>query len=195
MTRREWLALAATAAMRGQNALDVSGAARDLTYQALELLSAQSSKTDVVKAVSLLKGALDQDPSFGDAYYYRQLCLKRLAENAARQKLDLQAAERYESEALRDQRDPFVLAVPRIYENLGSVGQKWALVVGVSKFNPDAGAAPLQYADADASAFAGGELRDPQIGRFPDRSSVPANERSSDHSDDQGALEHDRSSR
>jgi hypothetical protein len=167
MTRREWLALAgAKGLLQGQSSLDSRGAARDLAYQALELLSAQSSKSDVERAISMLKGALDQDPSFGDAYYYRQLCLKRLGENIVRQQLDAKAAERYESEGLRDQRDPFILAVPRIYENLGAVGQKWALVVGVSRFNSENGASPLQYADSDATAFAAA-LRDPGIGRFP----------------------------
>jgi len=82
--------------------------------------------------------------------------------------LDLQAAERYDSDALKDGRDPFTLAVPRIYENLGAVGQKWALVVGISKFNPRTGEKPLQYAAVDAEAFAA-VLRDPTIGRFPEK--------------------------
>jgi hypothetical protein len=165
ITRREWLALAATATVYGQSSLDTQGAARDQLYQALELLSGNAPATAVRTAIRLLKGALDQYPSLGDAYYYRHLCLKRLNENQPLQQRDLKAAAIYDSEALREHLDPFKLAVPKIYEDLGTVEQKWALVVGASKFNREKGAPPLQFADADASAFAD-LLRDPNVGRF-----------------------------
>lgn len=149
-----------------QSAADVIGAARDYVYQALELLSARSTTADVTSAARFLRFALDQDPSFGDAHYYRYLCLQRLGQDAALQKNHLAAAQRYESEALRDMRDPFVLAVPRIYESLPIVGQKWALVVGISQFQPNVGPERLQFAANDAEAFAA-LLRDPSVGRFP----------------------------
>jgi hypothetical protein len=79
--------------------------------------------------------------------------------------MDLNKAQMYASEALLDKRDPFVLAVPKIYENLGPVGMKWALVVGVSRFQPDIGAEPLDFAANDANAFAQ-LLKDPDVGRF-----------------------------
>jgi hypothetical protein len=148
--------------LQAQEISPEEGAARDMLYQALELLSSKSARAQVQSAISLFRGALDQYPSFGDAFYYRQLCLKRLDTDPQRQKLDLEAAQRYDSEAFRDQRDPFKLAVPRIYENLGAVGQKYALVVGISEFATES---PLKAADADAKAFADA-LRDPAVGRF-----------------------------
>ena len=172
MTRRELLlalgaAAAAPCAMaRAQNAGDTAGAARDLLYQALELLSASASPADVSSAARFLRNAIDQEPTFGDAHYYRQLCLKRLGQDPATQRRHLESAELYESEALRDRRDPFVLAVPRLYGDLSRVGQKWALVVGVSRFQPEIGAERLQSAAGDADAI-GRVLQDPDVGRFP----------------------------
>jgi hypothetical protein len=172
VTRREWLALVAatpwlgTAHPRAQALGDTMGAARDLVYQALERLSAQATSGDITAASRLLRNALDQEPGFGDAHYYRHLCLRRLNQDAVMQRTHLEAAQRYESEALRDKRDPFVLAVPKIYESLPTVGQKWALVVGVSQFQPDTGAERLQFAANDARSFAA-LLRDAGVGRFP----------------------------
>jgi hypothetical protein len=167
MTRRGFMALAAAATCsQAQNAGDRMGAARDLLYQALELLSAHATPAQVNRAIGFIRLALDQYPSFGDARYYRYLCRKRLNLDAAQQKQDLDAAERYQSEALRDKRDPFTLAVPKIYDDLTQVGQKWALVVGIGRFQPDVGAEPLTFAAADASAFAA-LLSDPKVGRFP----------------------------
>jgi hypothetical protein len=152
--------------LRAQDSLDRRGAALDLIVQALELMSGRATTENIRRAISRLQTALDEDPNFADAYYYRSLCLKRLNENPNRQAADLAAARRLNSEALRDQRDPFLIAAPRIDLALGPVSQKWALVVGISRFNPDAGAAPLQYAAPDATAFAE-LLRDPKAGRFP----------------------------
>jgi hypothetical protein len=171
LTRRGLLTLAAAAMIgrtRGaaQDAGDSIGAARDLVYQALERLSANAAAADVSAASRILRNALDQEPAFGDAHYYRYLCLKRLNLDSVMQRSHLESAQRYESEALRDKRDPFVLAVPRIYESLPTIGQKWALVVGVSRFQPQIGAERLQFAANDAQSFAQ-VLRDPAIGRFP----------------------------
>jgi hypothetical protein len=167
MTRRRLLAWAAVAASaRAQNSTDRMGAAWDLLYQALELLSAHASPAEVARAIGFLKRALDQYASFGDAHYYRALCLARLKTDAATQGRALEAARRYNSEALRDRRDPFTLAVPKLHENLAGIGQKWALVVGISQFQPDAGAESLGFAASDATAFAE-LLRDPNAGRFP----------------------------
>ena len=169
ISRRRLLTLAGMGVgalrLRAQSA-DTAGAARDFVYQALELLSARSSTADVASAARLLRFALDQEPSFGDAHYYRWLCLRRLGQDAPLQQTHLAAAQRYESDALRDKRDPFVLAVPRIYESLPTVGQKWALVVGISQFQPDIGPERLQFAANDAETFAA-LLRDPEVGRFP----------------------------
>ena len=171
LTRRELLlALAAAAAptgmVRAQNAGDTAGAARDLLYQALELLSANATPMDVSSAARFLRSAIDQEPTFGDAHYYRLLCLKRLGQDTPAQRRHQESAELYESEALRDRRDPFVLAVPRLQGDLTTVGQKWALVVGISRFQPDIGAERLQSAAGDAEAI-GRLLQDPGVGRFP----------------------------
>ena len=170
MTRRQLLSVLAAAsgnaALKAQRSSESLGAAYDLLYQALELLSASSTSGDVGRAVRFLRGALDQYPSFGDAHYYRALCLKRLNQDSALQMSDMQAADRYQSEARRDRRDPFTLAVPKLEEQLAQVGQKWALVVGLSQFQPETGAEPLRFAADDAASFAD-MLRDPSVGRFP----------------------------
>jgi hypothetical protein len=166
MNRRAFIALGAAGLCRGQKGGDASGAARDLLYQALELLWEHSTRSQVESALSRLRTCLDENASFGDAHYYRARCLERLGLNPGMQKSELEAAVRYGSEAQRDARDPFKLAVPRIHvEDLTTVGQKWALVVGISKFQPQGGADPLRFAANDAEAFAG-LLTDPKIGRF-----------------------------
>ncbi|MCU1339240.1 MAG: hypothetical protein JWO19_4821 [Bryobacterales bacterium] len=166
VTRREWIALTAAAGLRAQSADDSVGAARDLVYQALELLSPHAAPAEITRALRFLRGALDQYPGFGDAHYYRSLCLQHLKQDPTLQKSDLEAAQRYQSEALRDKRDPFFLAVPKIDENLARVGQKWALVIGISRFQPEKGPEPLTFAANDAKALAD-LLRDPSAGRFP----------------------------
>ncbi len=167
MNRREFLALGAAAGLaRGQNGGDTSGAARDLLCQALELLWERSTTGQIETALSRLRTALDEDANYGDAHYYRALCLQKLNRNPSMQRDDRAAAVRYGSEALRDARDPFRLAVPRIHaSDLATVGQKWALVVGISKFQPKVGADPLHFAANDAGAFAS-LLADPKVGRF-----------------------------
>jgi hypothetical protein len=152
--------------LRAQRSSDSVGAARDLMYQALEILSGHAAPDQVTRAIRFLRGALDQYPSLGDAHYYRALCLKRLNQDAALQRSELRAAENYNSEALRDMRDPFTVAVPAITPNLSTVGQKWALVVGISQFNSETGAETLKYSASDAKSFAD-LLADPSVGRFP----------------------------
>ncbi|MBV9404632.1 MAG: caspase family protein [Acidobacteriaceae bacterium] len=132
----------------------------------MELLSAHATVAQITRATGFFSRALDEYPSFGDAHYYRYLCRKKLNQEQALQSSDLEKAQRYRSEALIQERDPFVLAVPRIYDNLATVGQKWALVVGISHFQPDIGAESLNCPAQDASEFAA-LLRDPNIGRFP----------------------------
>jgi hypothetical protein len=167
LTRRALLAAGVAAAvLPAQDADDRMGAARDLLYQALELLSGKSTTAQIERAIGYLKRSLDQYPGFGDAHYYRHLCLKRINQEPAIQSRALEAAMSYHSEALQEKRDPFTLAVPKIYQDLATVGQKWALVVGISRFQPDKGADPLNCAAQDATSFAE-LLCNPEIGRFP----------------------------
>jgi hypothetical protein len=166
MTRRGFVALGAGAAgLRGQTVNDRVGAAIDLVCQGLEILSSRSSPPDITRAMGFFGRALDQYPSLGDAHYYRALCRKKLNATPGMVASDLEAADRYRSEALADRRDPFTLAVPRTNENLAALGDKWALVVGISQFQPDIGAENLSYAEKDASAVSQA-LADPAIGRF-----------------------------
>ena len=169
MTRRNFVSLAAAAVGARANAQSGGaeiGAAKDLLCQGLELLSAHSNPQQITRASGFFSRALDEYASFGDAHYYRYLCLKKLNREKGVQDGALEKAQRYHSEALLDRRDPFVLAVPKIYGDLATVGQKWALVVGISRFQPDIGAESLKCPANDASAFAT-LLKDPNVGRFP----------------------------
>lgn len=166
MNRRSFLALAAAGICRAQKDGDTSGAARDLLYQALELLWEHSTPAQMETALARLRLCLDENANFGDAHYYRARCLERLGRNTTMQKADLEAAARYNSEAQREQRDPFRLSVPMLRAGeISNVGQKWALVVGISKFQPKVGADQLRFAANDAEAFATA-LADSRIGRF-----------------------------
>ncbi len=171
MTRRGFVSLSAAAILpqvHAQSSGAQRGAAKDLLYQGLELLSARSDSQQVTRAVGYFSRALDEYPSFGDAHYYRYLCLKKLNRDRPLQDSALDKAQRYHSDALLDARDPFALAVPKIYDNLASVGQKWALVVGISVFQPDTGAESLRCPANDAKDLAA-LLRDPNVGRFPEK--------------------------
>ena len=166
MTRRRLFALGAAAlSLRGQTVSDRVGASRDLVCQGLELLSTRSSPHEIAGALGFFTRALDQYPSLGDAHYYRALCRKKLNVNPGSVVSDLEAAERYRTDAWLEKRDPFTLAVPRNDENLAAVGDKWALVVGISQFQPEIGAENLSFADQDAMAMAQA-LADPGVGRF-----------------------------
>jgi hypothetical protein len=166
MNRRSFLALTAAGLCEGQRGGDTSGAARDLLYQALELLGEHATPAQVESALTRLRLCLDENANFGDAHYYRARCLERLGRNPAMQKADLEAAASYRSEAQRDQRDPFRLSAPVLRAgDLASVGQKWALVVGISRFQPKVGADQLRFAANDADAFAAA-LANAGTGRF-----------------------------
>lgn len=169
MTRRALLALLSILpGLKAQDASAIVGAACDLLCQALELLSARSTPDQVVRALDFLKLALDQYPSYGDAHYYRYLCLKRLAADVPMQKRSLDYAAQYQSDALQEKSNPFILAVPKLYENSGSVDQKWAIVIGVGEFkidDPDK-LKSLPSAANDAKAFYN-LLCDPEVGKFP----------------------------
>ena len=131
-------AVAPRVRLRSQSVGDTAGAARDLLNQALELLSSKATPAEVTSAARFLRAALDQEPTFGDAHYYRQLCLKRLNQDPAVQRRHLESAELYESEALRDRRDPFTLAAIRVLASLSA-----SLVVALLAIEPGADIAAL----------------------------------------------------
>jgi hypothetical protein len=155
------------------------GAGRDLVVQALERITPQSNNSAFEDALQLLKHAVSECGELGDAWYYRSLVEQRLGHDAlARYAMD--KARFTGSEALRQGLNPLVLATPArrgfiagdgtkapssFVTPLGPVQQKWALVVGISRFS-DRNIPRLKYTTADASAFAA-QLIDPGIGRFP----------------------------
>lgn len=156
------------------------GAGRDLVVQALERISPQSDRSSFEDALQLLKHAVSECGELGDAWYYRSLVEQRLGRDSlARYAMD--KARFLGSEALQQELNPLVLSTPSargiaVEANApqasqpapskpGPVQQKWALVIGISRF-VDARVPSLKFTTADASAFAA-ELTDPAIGRFP----------------------------
>lgn len=156
------------------------GAGKDLVVQALERISPQSDRDAFEDALQLLKHAVSECGELGDAWYYRSLVEQKLGhDQLAHYAMD--KASFLGSEALRQGLNPLVLATPSsrgiaVEANPerptqpnpvrpGPVQQKWALVIGISRFT-DARVPPLKYTTSDADAFAA-ELEDPTIGRFP----------------------------
>jgi hypothetical protein len=156
------------------------GAGRDLVVQALERISPQSDHGAFEDVLQLLKHAVSECGELGDAWYYRSLLEQRLGHDSlAHYAMD--KARFVGSEALQQELNPLILSTPSargftVEANApqaaqptpskpGPVRQKWALVIGISRF-VDGRIPRLKYTTADANAFAA-ELKDPAIGRFP----------------------------
>ncbi len=158
------------------------GSGKDLVVQALERVRPTSNNDDFEDALELLKHAVSTCAELGDAWYYRSLVEQRLG-NARLAAYSLSKAKEFGSEAMQEGLNPFVLATPTRSRALtggtpppgeppastpavaGPVQNKWALVVGISRFG-DRAVPALNYTTQDAGAFAA-ELKDPNIGRFP----------------------------
>jgi uncharacterized caspase-like protein len=164
------------------------GAGKDLVVQALERVTPSSSDDAYEDALQLLKHAVSTCAELGDAWYFRSLVEQRLGHTGLAQ-YALTKAQEFGSEAQQQELNPFVLATPPGHRGLaaaatqprpspgappppapavvavGPVQQKWALVIGISRFH-DPAVPVLNYTTADAQAFAG-ELKDASIGRFP----------------------------
>jgi uncharacterized caspase-like protein len=165
-----------------QAADDRCGAGKDLVVQALERISPTSDRGTFEDALQLLKHAVEECSELGDAWYYRSLVEQKLGHDALA-KYAMDKARFNNSEALDQGLNPLVLATPAgrgieveetppqspgpapVAPVAGPVAQKWALVVGISRFT-DSKIPRLNYTTADANSFAA-ELTDPQIGRFP----------------------------
>ncbi len=163
---------------------DRCGAGKDLVVQALERISPQSNNDAFEDALQLLKHAVQECSELGDAWYYRGLVEQRLGHDSLA-KYSMDKARFNGSEALEQGLNPLVLATPAgrgfaveegpakvpgsaasgSAEAPGPIAQKWALVVGISRFT-DSSIPKLNYTTADANSFAT-ELTDPAIGRFP----------------------------
>ncbi len=162
------------------------GAGKDLIVQALERAGPQSSVEDFEDALELLKSAAAMCSELGDAWYYRSLVEARLG-NAGLARFSADQARLVGSEAQNEGLNPFVLATPAApggrgigaatgsgaappasagsAEVPGPVQQKWALVIGISRFS-DHNIPELNFTTSDAQSFAA-VLSDPGIGRFP----------------------------
>ena len=139
------------------------GAGKDLVVQALERVPPGSNASTIEDGIQLLKHAIGECESLGDAWYYRSL-LERKAGNSRLADYSLQKARDSNSEALQQHLDPFTLSTRPNLPPAGKVREKWALVIGIGKFK-QAEIDPLQYATADANAFAAW-LKNPAYGRF-----------------------------
>jgi Caspase domain len=144
--------------------------AQDYLVAGRERCHPSASRDDVEGALRYLKSANQLCFNLGDAWYYRYLCEKRLgnqrsAENA------LDKAKRFGSEALVRGDDPFTLSTAPGTVPAGSgktnastrVREKWALVVGISKFRDSR--INLTFPAKDARDFAT-LLTDRNYGRF-----------------------------
>lgn|GEM_PF-814084 len=157
------------------------GAGKDLVVQALERAGPQSSPSDFEDALQLLKRASAMCGELGDAWYYRSLVEARLGHTGPA-KFAADQAKLLGSDAQGAGLQPFVLATRVTRRGIGGPGnfsggngsasgpvgpveQKWALVIGISKF-ADRNIPSLNYTAGDAQAFAE-LLSDPAVGKFP----------------------------
>jgi hypothetical protein len=174
------IAIAASVCVPARGEGDRCGAGKDLVVQALERITPGSDNHSYEDSLQLLKHAVSVCGELGDAWYYRGLVEQRLGHDALA-KYSMDKARFNGSEAQQQGLNPLVLATPSgrgismegeatkapspAVTVPGPVQQKWALVVGISRFS-DKNVPALHYTTADATALAA-ELTDPGIGRFP----------------------------
>jgi uncharacterized caspase-like protein len=135
-------------------------------WSMLNLLREQLTPETPTQTLELLqiriKRQLASCREIPDLWYYRAKLSERLndAKDAAYARNE---AGSRASAALRDNVNPFAKAAPVAAPVLPSaVGQKYAVVVGINKFQ---NAPELHFAVNDAAGFAG-VLEDPQVGHF-----------------------------
>lgn len=138
--------------------------AKDLIVQSLERIK-MGTNEEAGDGLQLLKHATEVCINSGDAWYYRSLFEKKLGQ-ASKADYSLKKAKMFSSEAMEAGADPFVLSTgPHAGAFApGPVHEKWALVVGISKFQ-DSRLRRLNFASKDAKDFAA-VLLDPKVGRF-----------------------------
>jgi len=157
------LALVLCSSLGVATAQNRCGAGKDLIVQALERVSPTSNTSTMQDGIELLKHAIGECANLGDAWYYRSL-LERKVGNTRLADYSLNKARDNNSEALAQHLDPFSLSTRPNVAPAGPVHDKWALVVGIGKFQqPEIQS--LQYAASDAAAFAVW-LKNPASGRF-----------------------------
>jgi hypothetical protein len=139
------------------------GAAKDLVVQGLEQIKI-ATQSEIADGLQLLKHATEVCPTYGDAWYYRSLFEAKLGRNS-NATYALGKAKLFGSDAMNEGANPFVLAAPLQpgRTELSPVREKWALAVGISRFNEHG--LDLAYTSKDAKDFAA-LLQDPKAGRF-----------------------------
>jgi hypothetical protein len=142
---------------------------KDLVVQALERVKA-GTKDEAEDGLQLLKHATEVCINNGEAWYYRSVFEKERGQSGNVQ-YALDKAKKFGSEAMEQGANPFRLATGDaaaagggITTSTGQLGEKWALVVGISKFQ-DKHLPRLNYASKDAKDFSS-LLLDPGVGRF-----------------------------
>jgi caspase domain-containing protein len=140
------------------------GIAKDYMVQALEQIKT-GEREEAEDGLQLLKHANEQCTSLGDAWYYRSLFEKKL-NHQPQAEYALKKARFLGSDAMDESVDPFTLAAPTIpgEKASGAVHDKWALVIGINKFQ-DTHVLRLKYPSKDARDFAA-LIKDPAAGRF-----------------------------
>jgi hypothetical protein len=156
--------LAGTPDREEQEKLNLS---KDVVVQALEQVKL-GTKKEAEDGLQLLKHATEICYENGDAWYYRAVFEKERGQ-PANAPYALDKAKKYGSEALQLQLNPFHLATAPppgapVTITLEPLGEKWALVVGISKFQ-DKHLPHLNFTSKDAKDFSA-YLLDPKLGRF-----------------------------
>jgi hypothetical protein len=157
--------LARTQDREEQEKLNLS---KDVVVQALEQVKT-GTKKEAEDGLQLLKHAAEICINNGDAWYYRAVFEKERGQ-PANAPYALDKAKRFGSEAMDQGLNPFHLATapppgaPVTTTVLEPLGEKWALVVGISKFQ-DKHLPHLNFTSKDAKDFSA-YLLDPKLGRF-----------------------------
>lgn len=142
---------------------DRCGTGRDLVVRALERLSGRGSADEVGDALQLVKQAAEECAGLGDAWYFRSVFERKLGHKPLAD-YALGKARLLGSEAMNEGVDPFALAAPPGAPPSKTVHEKFALVIGIGRFQSRFVPA-LRFTTKDARDFAAA-LTDPQIGRF-----------------------------
>ena len=130
------------------------GVAKDLVVQALENLKSNPGSSELEDGIQLLKQAAQACPTLGDAWYYRSLFEAKLGHKAPAD-FALRQARVMGSDALDTGIDPFQLAAPPDNSRIAAnqpVREKWALVIGIGRFEFNIDMLP--YTKKDAQDFA-----------------------------------------
>ncbi|HSB11984.1 MAG TPA: caspase family protein [Blastocatellia bacterium] len=149
--------------------------ANDYLVAARQLCRPGASKSDLESALNYLKFATKNCYNLADAWYYRYLCETRLGDQRAANN-SFSKAKELGSEALSRGDDPFTLSTAStapadkpVTTDAGSavvrarVRDKWALVIGISKFRDSR--INLEFTSKDARDFFS-YLIDKDYGRF-----------------------------